>query len=871
MTRTLRLWLFWSLVVAPCLISSPLRAAQKVAKPEARIVLIGINDYQDPQINDRKHAEADVQALYDLFTNKEYLGVTKENIRLLKGKKATLKNVLEAMNWLVATADDDDLALFFFVGQGGVLDKSEDRCYFTVDSKLKERGKTALAADDVRKIFDVLHARRFCAFVDVNFKGFDGKGLNIPEPRLGRSPYREFLGDDGSLAHASREGRSLFLANNGLRDSLDLKKHGLFTEALLQGLKGKADKDGYEADGSVTIKELSNWVEVQGHVLGLMHGKTIEEKRQRIVTLGESEDNAVLTFNPPAAKKLNEVIAKLRKLHEDGKIDKQLYAEALELLLHMPGSKGRQELRKKYREFVEGKVTLADLKKERNKILASLKIEEKDAKEFAEGVLEGTKIIAKEYVKKITEGELINWAIRGLYRNAGEPLPGDIAETLKNVKKLKEAELRQLLVNARTKLGKREAYKEHKDVHVALAQMMRKLDAYSTYIDPETKEEFQKGIGGQFTGIGVQVRSDPKSNYLLVVTPIKGGPAIKAGLEAGDLITEIIRDVDRNGKKLDKTEVTTTKNMRVSDAVKKITGKEGTPVKLKIERKGKKEPFVVEVKRGKVQVETVMGAKRLPSVDWDFIIDKKQKIGYIRLTQFNRTTNGEMLKAMLQLKKEGVKALVLDMRFNPGGLLYSAREVSDMFVDDGLIVEIRPREGTEKPRRLYGFTDGSYLDFPMVCLVNGGSASGAEIVAACLQDHGRSVVMGSRSFGKGTVQNIMSLGGNAQMKVTTASFWRPSGVNLNKSSTDGRDEDDWGVKPNKGFALKLSPSEESQLFNHQQETEIIYPKGEGQKTINKGFKDRQLNMALDYLRKQMQLAKLAEKDKKEKKEAEGSE
>src|SRR5205085_5268284 len=140
------------------------------------------------------------------------------------------------------------------------------------------------------------------------------------------------------------------------------------------------------------------------------------------------------------------------------------------------------------------------------------------------------------------------------------------------------------------------------------------------------------------------------------------------------------------------------------------------------------------------------------------------------------------------------KGFVLDLSFNSGGLLTSAVEISDRFIDDGLIVTMKPRVG--KPSVFMGESEGSLLDFPMVCLINGGSASGSEIVSACLQDHNRAVIIGERSYGKGSVQNIQPFEGG-DLKLTTASFWRPNGRNLNKSSTDGKDSDVWGVVPDK--------------------------------------------------------------------------
>src|SRR5207302_5697445 len=203
------------------------------------------------------------------------------------------------------------------------------------------------------------------------------------------------------------------------------------------------------------------------------------------------------------------------------------------------------------------------------------------------------------------------------------------------------------------------------------------------------------------------------------------------------------------------------------------------------------------------------------------------------------------------LNRQGVNGFILDLRFNPGGLLTSAIEISDMFIDDGLIVTIKPRVGREIPYQ--GEHEGSFLNFPMVCLVNGLSASGSEIVAACLQDHERAIIMGERSYGKGSVQNIQPFEGG-ELKFTTASYWRPSGKNINKSSTSGKDDEEWGVIPNPGFTLNLSDKDRDQLYEYQHESEIIPRRDLKPKEKKTDFKDKQLEMALEYLRGQIKTA-----------------
>ena len=284
-------------------------------------------------------------------------------------------------------------------------------------------------------------------------------------------------------------------------------------------------------------------------------------------------------------------------------------------------------------------------------------------------------------------------------------------------------------------------------------------------------------------------------------------------------------------------------------------------MKLTIQREGEEKPFDVEITRGRIEVESVLGARRKANDDWDFMIDHKHKIGYIRLTSFARNSYRDMEAVMQELVKQDIKGFVLDLRFNPGGLLDIAIKITDLYIDDGLIVSIRPRGGSAREARFNGRHDGSLLDFPMVCLVNGYSASGSEIVSAALQDHKRAVIIGERSSGKGSVQNIRDFEvtdpktgdvKKAEIKLTTASFWRPSGKNLNKASTGGKDEDEWGVTPDK--VIKLSPKERRDLAEHQRNLETIERPDRRANKPAKKFADRQLDSALEYLRGQIKMA-----------------
>jgi carboxyl-terminal processing protease len=852
-------------VLAAGLLALPLRAEQpKPPKPQPYVVLVGISNYADKQIKPRPHAEDDAKAVFDLLADKKYLGVDAEHRRLLLGdsaktpgsEAATRANILKALRWIADNAKSNDLVVFGFFGEGGPLgDTGAHRCYFAADSTFQGRDKNAVAASEVGEALKKLKSQRFCVLLDVNFKGFTSDDKKVAEPTLGSNPYKEFLGDDGTEEEASKPGRVLFLATNGLSRSLDLKDHGVFTETVLKGLHGAADKDGYEPDGLVTVDELTEYVEKEVRELVRANGKTKEEKEQYSIVLGGRGSHFVLTDNPTVSAKVKERLDKFAQLLKDDKVPADYAEEGKTLLAQMPRLEAQRNLRKQYQALIDGKIKLDQFKAKRKSILAGTKLERAEAVDFAEKVMEAVQIIAKGYVKKVNTNDLVAWAIKGMYRQVDEKLPEKIETRLKNIADLKRSELTTLLADARQALGKREDLDEHKDINITLQRMLSKhLDPYTTYIDPEQKKRMDQDIGGRFPGVGIQIRKDSVSDQLLVVTPIKDSPAYKAGIQAGDLITTVTREVDSQGKKLDPPEVIPTKGLALSKAVNKITGMPGTQVKLTVEREGEDKPLEFNLTRGYVEVESVLGFKRKSSDDWDYMIDPESKIGYIRLTQFARNSYRDLDRVMSKLTERGVKGFILDLRFNPGGLLDSAVKISDLYIDDGVIVSIRERGQPEN--EITGRSRGSLLDFPMVCLVNGYSASGSEIVSAALQDHKRAYIVGERSYGKGSVQHILPFEGG-ELKLTTATFWRPSKQNLNKSSTSGKDEDVWGVTPDK--IIKLTAKERVDLDEHLHATEVIQRKTKPAKVKN--FTDKQLDTALEYLRDQIKTASRASEKK----------
>jgi carboxyl-terminal processing protease len=220
---------------------------------------------------------------------------------------------------------------------------------------------------------------------------------------------------------------------------------------------------------------------------------------------------------------------------------------------------------------------------------------------------------------------------------------------------------------------------------------------------------------------------------------------------------------------------------------------------------GAEEPETITVTRAIIDVPSVVGDHRKPNDQYDYMLDHEKKIGYVRVSGFMQNTADELKRALAQLKDEGMKGLILDLRDDPGGLLSTAVEVSDLFIDKGEIVSTR---GRNTPAKKYEAHPSSpYADLPIVVLVNQNSASASEIVAAALQDHKRAVIVGQRSYGKGSVQNILDLeGGNSVLKLTVASYFRPSGENIHRFR-NSKHSDKWGVSPDKGFDVKLTPSE----------------------------------------------------------------
>ncbi|MBD0316486.1 MAG: S41 family peptidase [Nitrospiraceae bacterium] len=297
----------------------------------------------------------------------------------------------------------------------------------------------------------------------------------------------------------------------------------------------------------------------------------------------------------------------------------------------------------------------------------------------------------------------------------------------------------------------------------AIRGMLATLDPHSAYMTQEMYKEMQVETKGEFGGVGIQI--GVKESRLAVIAPIEGTPAHRAGIKAGDYIMKVNDD--------------TTKDLTLMDAVQKMRGPKGSKVNLTIQRDGTPDPMIFTLVRDTIKIESVKSK----------LIDN---LGYVRLTQFQEASGRDLAKAIKQFREQKVQGTILDLRNNPGGLLTAAVDVSEQFLPNGkLVVYTKSREG--KKDEWFAKSKDQLEDLPVIILVNEGSASASEIVAGALQDWGRAVIVGTTSFGKGSVQTILPLGDGSGLRLTTAKYYTPKGRSIQST----------GITPD--IVVKLAP------------------------------------------------------------------
>ncbi|MCU0650857.1 MAG: S41 family peptidase [Candidatus Omnitrophica bacterium] len=352
-------------------------------------------------------------------------------------------------------------------------------------------------------------------------------------------------------------------------------------------------------------------------------------------------------------------------------------------------------------------------------------------------------------------------------------------------------------------------------IYGALRGMLSALDPHSQFMDPETYNELKVDTEGKFGGLGIEITI--QDGLLTIVTPIEDTPAWKAGLKANDRIVKINNDL--------------TRDISLTDAVKKMRGKVGEAVSLTVLRESEKKLLEFKIVRDIIKIQDIKNVKML-----------EDGIGYVRLVEFRENTAPELANAVEKLKKTGMTSFILDLRNNPGGLLDTAVEVAEHFVEKGkLIVSTKGRK--QQQNMDFMSTDSRPVtDVEMVVMINEGSASGSEIVAAALQDHKRAIIVGTKSFGKGSVQTIIPLSDGSALRLTTSKYYSPLGHVIHGK----------GVMPDIEVQDGNTPADLAAQLTEKQKAEEVFDKIEHKEKTDKkadDYKsDTQLVRAVDILR-----------------------
>lgn len=403
----------------------------------------------------------------------------------------------------------------------------------------------------------------------------------------------------------------------------------------------------------------------------------------------------------------------------------------------------------------------------------------------------------------------------------------------------------------------KENYVEQTDtdqlVSGAIKGVVEELDDFSAYLEPKDYKELKNETKGEFGGLGIRLQKE--DDYITVITPMPGTPAFKAGIMPKDRIL-FVDDKDLSDMKMD-------------EAVALMRGKEGSKVKLTISRKNEKGEYE------KLPDITLKRAVIVPKVVYHRMLP--EQVGYLYLVDFSGHSTDEVKKALADLQKQGMKSLVLDLRFNPGGLLNGAVDIAKLFLPDGEMIVYTQGRKEEYYQEFKAQGTPLYPDIPLAVLINQGSASASEIVSGALQDNHRAVVVGQRSFGKASVQQVLPLSGGAGLRLTIAKYYTPSGRLIQRNYRDKTKADEGGIFPD--VEVYFTPEEEAKVFL--QYGDIIYTPGKHPTFPKFDVKDPVLEQAVEILTGKISLEdakakaekaaqeRKAKKDEKKDEKAEG--
>ncbi len=378
---------------------------------------------------------------------------------------------------------------------------------------------------------------------------------------------------------------------------------------------------------------------------------------------------------------------------------------------------------------------------------------------------------------------------------------------------------------------------EEETMQQAMIQaMIRTLDdPHTIYIPPSAEAEFNKELRGTYVGIGAEVRI--VDDYLTIVTPMDGSPALRAGVEAGDVVLEI--------------EGVSTYLVPIAKSIDRLVGEPGTEVSIRVRHLDGSEEDLTVMRR-QIITPTVKGLRRMGEA-WNFCVDADLDLAYVRVTQFNNTTVRDLKAALEQLQAAGLGGLILDLRDNHGGSLGAAVAMADLFIEEGTLVSVKGRDESDQ-RSFEASQRGTLSDFPMVILVNSTSASASEIVAGALQDHERAKVLGTRTYGKGSVQEVRQLPyDRGTLKFTSAYYDLPSGRSIDRDRDRKSRSTVWGVDPDPGMVVAISDKAYLEMSRARRDHQVIreeagdLPPCVEAEWIRTDLKDEQLAQAVEAL------------------------
>jgi carboxyl-terminal processing protease len=437
-----------------------------------------------------------------------------------------------------------------------------------------------------------------------------------------------------------------------------------------------------------------------------------------------------------------------------------------------------------------------------------------EARAYAQQLVSVVNSIALAYVRPVARAELFYGALAGLYEATDRPVPeglqAELTEKIKDtspaldlaqdaVQRMSESEAAvQLLARLREDIGN-DPRLQGRALQMSLEALTRRLDPYSALID---QREVRRTHGEMIHhGLGIELAA-PDTAPLQIKSVTLGSPAQRAGLRPGDQITHI------DGKPVEELPVSVIV-LRIPDG-----GTAGDAaanrVELTVLPAGKTTPRRLKLQRGEYRPETVFGVRRTEDGTWDHMLDPRQKVGYVRIGSLEHGTAEDLHRVLTRLQADQVRGLVLDLRWSPGGFLNEAVWIARQFLKEGVIATVRGRRPREE--QVYkAEADGFFTDLPLIVLVNGETMGGAELIAAALEDNRRATIAGQRSFGKASVQSMVSLPyGEMALKLTTGNFLRPSGKALHRFP-DSKPGDDWGVRPAPALEIRLSSDLSAQL------------------------------------------------------------